>query len=63
LEKLDPNPAKPHFMLKGQELEAKIKQFKIGKLKPKNMLAEELSAVYLLLIKQVEKALKGTSRN
>ncbi|NLH49032.1 MAG: hypothetical protein GX444_10565 [Myxococcales bacterium] len=25
LEKLEPNPAKPHFMLKGEELEVKIK--------------------------------------
>ncbi|MBZ0270755.1 phage head morphogenesis protein, partial [bacterium] len=42
LEKLEPNPAKPHFMLKGQELEAKIKQFGIGKLKPKEMLVSDL---------------------
>jgi hypothetical protein len=38
LEKLEPNPAKPHFMLKGQELEAKIKQYGIGKLKTKTCL-------------------------
>ena len=42
LEKLDPNPAKPHFMLKGKELQLKIKQFKIGKLKPKSMLVDDL---------------------
>ena len=29
-------------MLKGQELQAKIKQFGIGKLKPKNMLISDL---------------------
>ncbi len=42
LEKLDPNPAKSHFMLKGKELQLKIKQFKIGKLKPKSMLIDDL---------------------
>jgi len=42
LEKLDPNPAKPHFMLKGKELQLKIKQFGIGKLKPKSMLIDDL---------------------
>ena len=51
LEKLDPNPAKPHFMLKGKELQLKInlsrasrsnEQFGIGKLKPKSMLIDDL---------------------
>ena len=41
-EKLDFNPAKPHFMLKGKELQLKIKQFGIGKLKPKSMLIDDL---------------------
>ena len=34
----DPDPAKPHFMFKGKKLQAKITQFKIGKLKPKSLL-------------------------
>jgi len=45
LEKLDPSPAKPHFMLKGKELQAKIKQYGIGKLKPKSMLIDDLQKV------------------
>jgi len=42
LEKLDPNPAKPHFMLKGKELQLKLKEFKVGKLKTKEMLIDDL---------------------
>jgi len=61
LEKLDPNPAKPHFMLKGQELEDKIKQFGIGKLKPKEMLISDLQQALSIdkkAVQAVEEAVK-----
>ena len=61
LEKLEPNPAKPHFMLKGQELEAKIKQFGIGKLKPKEMLISDLQKALSIdkkAVQVVEEAIK-----
>ncbi len=54
LEKLETNPAKPHFMLKGQELQAKIKQFGINKLKTKDILAKDLSSLYDLLSRRIE---------
>ncbi|MCL4852550.1 MAG: hypothetical protein KJZ78_14365 [Bryobacteraceae bacterium] len=61
LEKLEPNPAKPHFMLKGQELETKIKQFGIGKLKPKEMLVSDLQKALSIdkkAVQAVEEAVK-----
>ncbi|HPQ72289.1 MAG TPA: phage head morphogenesis protein, partial [bacterium] len=61
LEKLEPNPAKPHFMLKGQELQAKIKQFGIGKLKTKDMLISDLQKALSIdkkAVQAVEEAIK-----
>ncbi|HPQ72170.1 MAG TPA: phage minor head protein [bacterium] len=61
LEKLEPNPAKPHFMLKGQELQAKIKQFGIGKLKTKDMLISDLQKALSIdkkTVQAVEEAVK-----
>jgi len=61
LEKLEPNPAKPHFMLKGEELQAKIKQFGIGKLKPKEMLVSDLQKALSIdksAVQAVEEAAK-----
>ena len=60
LEKLDPNPAKPHIMLKGKELQAKLKQFKVGKLKTKEMLVDELSTMYRILWNKIEIELTHT---
>jgi len=61
LEKLEPNPAKPHFMLKGQELQDKIKQFGIGKLKTKDMLISDLKKALSIdkkAVQAVEEAVK-----
>jgi len=61
LEMLEPKPAKPHFMLKGQELQDKIKQFGIGKLKPKNMLISDLQKALSIdkkAVQAVEEAVK-----
>jgi len=61
LEMLEPNPAKPHFMLKGQELQAKIKQFGIGKLKTKDMLISDLQKALSIdkkAVQAVEEAVK-----
>ncbi len=61
LEKLEPNPAKPHFMLKGEELQAKIKQFGIGKLKNKDMLISDLQKALSIdkkAVQAVEEAVK-----
>ena len=66
LEKLEPNPAKPHFMLKGAELQAKIKQYGIGKLKNKDMLISDLKKALSIdrkAVQAVEEALRGTRRN
>jgi len=60
LEMLDSSPAKPHFMLKGKELQLKIKQFGIGKLKPKSMLVDDLQnalSIDKTAVQAVEKAL------
>lgn len=47
-------------MLKGWELRAKIIQFGIGKLKPKEMLADELRVLYRLIHRKIEDEISRT---